>query len=103
MLNGFSFAYYFYGGISETFYLVCDPYVSYFFSKGPSNSESGKRYQQEQSGVPGNECCVCREGTVDCAILNCGHICCCERCAKRLSSCPVCRQSIDRIIRLYPV
>lgn len=45
-------------------------------------------------------CKVCFCNKVDCALLNCGHIVCCRWCAKKLANCPICREPVDKLVRL---
>ncbi|KAG8341883.1 Zinc finger C3HC4 type (RING finger) [Trypanosoma vivax] len=37
-------------------------------------------------------CIVCFETRRECAFLPCGHVSCCEKCARLLNCCPVCRK-----------
>lgn len=53
-----------------------------------------------------NECKVCFEKACDCVIYTCGHMCMCYGCAKGLQAspdplCPICRQEIKDVIRIY--
>ncbi|GFS49950.1 protein neuralized [Nephila pilipes] len=65
------------------------------------------------SGMPGtsgqhtcNECVICFGEQVDCAIYRCGHMCMCYTCASKLKNssndqCPICREVIQDVIRIY--
>lgn len=48
-------------------------------------------------------CVVCQERTANAVIMNCGHLYTCVSCTTRLSprSCPICRQPIKRVVRVY--
>ena len=46
-------------------------------------------------------CVVCMSNQRNVALLECGHVCVCSTCVSQLNLCPVCRQSIDRIVSLY--
>lgn len=50
-------------------------------------------------------CVVCMEKTATHLVLPCGHQCGCESCMmeifKRLGGCPICRQAISGVIRVY--
>uniref|UniRef100_T1JH57 RING-type E3 ubiquitin transferase n=1 Tax=Strigamia maritima TaxID=126957 RepID=T1JH57_STRMM len=54
-----------------------------------------------------NECTICYERAVDCALYTCGHMCMCYDCAKQLwqrpngAQCPICRADIKDVIRTY--
>jgi len=46
-------------------------------------------------------CKICMESLVDCVLLDCGHMVSCTKCGKRLAECPMCRQNIVRVIRVF--
>lgn len=46
-------------------------------------------------------CKICMEGSVDCVILECGHMCTCTQCGKQLSECPICRQYVLRVVHVF--
>jgi hypothetical protein len=53
-----------------------------------------------------NFCCICKESPKTILLLPCRHICLCEECSDnfrngRLENCPVCRQTIVDILRVY--
>ncbi|KAK2163673.1 hypothetical protein LSH36_75g04037 [Paralvinella palmiformis] len=52
-----------------------------------------------------NECKVCMNNAVDCVLYTCGHMCLCYECAQDIKNkhnlCPICRQEIRDIIRIY--
>ncbi|XP_041275684.1 mitochondrial ubiquitin ligase activator of NFKB 1 [Onychostruthus taczanowskii] len=51
-----------------------------------------------------NACVVCLSSTKSCVFLECGHVCSCHECYQALPSpkkCPICRQSISRVVPLY--
>jgi hypothetical protein len=49
-----------------------------------------------------DKCCViCEERPVEVALLECGHMSFCQKCAEPLKECPICRQNIIRFIRIY--
>lgn len=54
------------------------------------------------------ECSVCLEQPIDCVLYTCGHMCMCYECAVGLhrastagGSCPICRQTIRDVIKIY--
>ena len=51
------------------------------------------------------QCTVCYESKKLVVFYKCGHICCCENCAKRFvrNRCPVCRQRVTDYIKVYHV
>eukprot|EP01098_Paradermamoeba_levis_P010461 TRINITY_DN4390_c0_g2_i2.p1 TRINITY_DN4390_c0_g2~~TRINITY_DN4390_c0_g2_i2.p1 ORF type:complete len:199 (-),score=64.21 TRINITY_DN4390_c0_g2_i2:173-742(-) len=48
-----------------------------------------------------DECIVCMENKINTALLECGHRALCYDCAVELEICPICRQKIVRVIKLY--
>jgi len=76
---------------------------------GPSTSvdqeESSQRRQDSQTD--NEECKICYEATVDCVIYQCGHMCLCYQCALQQwkgrggGVCPMCRETIQDIIKIY--
>jgi len=47
------------------------------------------------------ECVVCWEAAACIALLTCGHMCACEKCAGRLQHCPMCRAAVTDRARIY--
>ena len=55
---------------------------------------------------PRDECTVCCEKPVNCVLYMCGHMCMCFDCATAVKQnkgglCPICRQSIRDVIKIY--
>ncbi|KAH9515172.1 RING finger protein 34 [Bulinus truncatus] len=46
-------------------------------------------------------CHICMDSLVDCILLECGHMVTCTQCGKRLADCPICRQYIARVVRVF--
>ena len=70
--------------------------------------------QAEQSAASGNGadtsrdherdvCKICMDATIDCVLLNCGHLVVCTKCGKRLSECPICRALVVRVNHIFRV
>jgi len=51
----------------------------------------------------GMECIICLDESRKYALLPCGHFCLCENCVARVpnNKCPVCRNEIQDILRIY--
>ncbi|XP_015923667.1 E3 ubiquitin-protein ligase NEURL1 [Parasteatoda tepidariorum] len=51
------------------------------------------------------ECVICCDNLVNCTLYRCGHMCMCYECANfmrnKSDNCPVCRTSIEDVIRVY--
>lgn len=59
-----------------------------------------------QGGGGGSECVVCMDSSVSALLLPCGHLCTCHQCARQLMErgqplCPLCRESVDDVVRVY--
>ena len=46
-------------------------------------------------------CKICMECLIDCVLLECGHMCSCIKCGKQLAECPICRQNVVRVLRVF--
>ncbi|XP_028330859.1 mitochondrial ubiquitin ligase activator of nfkb 1-A-like [Gouania willdenowi] len=59
--------------------------------------------QDGQDNQPDNTCVICLNRSRNCALLDCGHVCCCYTCYQALPQplCPICRQAIIRVLPLY--
>ncbi|VDD83967.1 unnamed protein product [Mesocestoides corti] len=47
-----------------------------------------------------SECCVCQDAECSTIFLPCGHVCCCEVCSARVSTCPLCRRIVEQCVQL---
>jgi len=72
-------------------------------SSKSSNSES--RNNENRNGT--DECKICYENIVDCVLYACGHMCLCYECAMQQwkgrggGICPMCRNYIQDVIKIY--
>ena len=48
-------------------------------------------------------CQICYGEEVDALFYDCGHVCACVDCAKQCESCPICRRSIQKVVKMYRV
>jgi hypothetical protein len=46
-------------------------------------------------------CKICMDALIDCVLLECGHMVSCTKCGKRLAECPICRQNVVRVVRVF--
>ena len=56
---------------------------------------------KESSGLENSKCVVCWDNERDCLIMPCRHNASCVKCTKGLKSCPICRNVLQDIIRIY--
>jgi hypothetical protein len=55
-----------------------------------------------ESGNNGDgTCAVCLEHQARFVFVPCGHLCTCQGCSQRLSSCPLCRSNITQRVAVY--
>ncbi|XP_071445961.1 uncharacterized protein [Hetaerina americana] len=61
-----------------------------------------REYKASQENLSDDTMCkVCMDATIDCVMLECGHMATCTPCGKRMSECPICRQYVVRIVRTF--
>ena len=54
----------------------------------------------EEAIPPENICCICMENPREMVYINCGHLCACVKCERRIDDkCPICRTA-SRAIRI---
>ncbi|CAN0892646.1 E3 ubiquitin-protein ligase SP1 [Linum grandiflorum] len=46
-------------------------------------------------------CVICLENEYNAVFLPCGHMCCCTTCCSQLSSCPLCRRRIEKVVKTF--
>lgn len=59
---------------------------------------------RSSAGNPPNEsdeCRICMDATIDCVLLECGHMVTCTSCGRRLAECPICRQYVSRVVHTF--
>ena len=47
------------------------------------------------------ECTICLDADAEYAVVPCGHRCLCASCIKAVSECPVCRQAMTAVLRVF--
>lgn len=55
----------------------------------------------KSSSSEGDLCKICMESLIECVLLDCGHMCSCIKCGKQLAECPICRQNVVRVVRVF--
>lgn len=65
-------------------------------------------WKQEQKLKEGKDemdddelCKICMDNPVDCVMLECGHMCTCTGCGKLMNECPICRQYVVRVVKIF--
>lgn len=58
-----------------------------------------------QNLIGASTCCICSVKTADYAAVPCGHKCLCNLCMERFtkgrSHCPICRKTINELVKIY--
>ena len=93
----------------SVFFVVCSSVLLSFWLyrhlvKWYATRQQQAEYERLRNELPtenGNECVVCMDNPRDVVILDCGHICACKRCGDMLSTCPVCRGQVARIVPTF--
>ncbi|KAI4723586.1 hypothetical protein E4T48_00086 [Aureobasidium sp. EXF-10727] len=70
------------------------------------NWQEGKRFgtgtmYYKVSEEEAKLCRICYGQEADAALYDCGHVCACVECAKRVTECPVCRRRIKDVVKLF--
>ncbi|XP_009107223.1 putative E3 ubiquitin-protein ligase XBAT34 [Brassica rapa] len=62
-------------------------------------------YESKGSGGGSGVCVICEDASSEAACVPCGHVAGCVSCLKEIKNkkCPICRASIDQVIKLYHV
>ncbi|CAH8385909.1 unnamed protein product [Eruca vesicaria subsp. sativa] len=62
-------------------------------------------YESKESGGGSGVCVICVDASSEAACVPCGHVAGCISCLKetKRKKCPICRASIDQVIKLYHV
>ena len=47
------------------------------------------------------ECVVCLAAPRDHVLVPCGHNCVCDECCRAITSCPICRATVERAVKLF--
>lgn len=46
-------------------------------------------------------CKICLEEEARVVFDPCGHLCCCDDCSKQLKACPMCRDDVQKSIKVF--
>lgn len=68
--------------------------------------EKGKRWGKgvtywEVADEEGEMCQICYGESVDALFYDCGHVCACVECAKQVDVCPICRKSVQQVVKIW--
>lgn len=63
--------------------------------------EKKEEQNMEETNDDENMCRICYERVINSVFLECGHMVSCVECGRKLRDCPVCRQTISRVIHTF--
>lgn len=69
----------------------------------PSASPASALQHSFQGELPGKEdcCVVCMVAPLEYACIPCGHMCGCQPCLSKVRACPICRQNVQQVVRIF--
>lgn len=68
------------------------------------NTNTQDKDENEDTGdIEKDVCKICWDATIDCVLLECGHMATCTSCAKKLNECPICRENVVRCVHVFRV
>lgn len=99
----------------ETSQDVCGPRETRIICERPKRPARKKAKEEEKKEESQDEsleeevtrlreskqCKICMENDVSAVFLYCGHVISCLSCAEKVTDCPLCRQPIYSIMRIY--
>jgi len=68
---------------------------------GPKTQD--KDENEDTGDIEKDVCKICWDATIDCVLLECGHMATCTSCAKKLNECPICRENVVRCVHVFRV
>ncbi|XP_020890317.1 E3 ubiquitin-protein ligase SPL1 isoform X2 [Arabidopsis lyrata subsp. lyrata] len=82
--------------------LLSKPVIKYILKKIEDTLERRRRQllQKRVVDVP-DLCVICHDQKYNTAFVQCGHMCCCLTCSLRLTTCPLCREQIQQVLKIY--
>ncbi|AKC91668.1 iap3 [Lambdina fiscellaria nucleopolyhedrovirus] len=75
--------------------------LSSTFKNDKENNEENKDDDKHDKNYNANRCAVCLDNEREIAFVPCCHVVCCFSCTKMLNECVVCKQVIERAVRVY--
>lgn len=67
----------------------------------PKRQKNVVEEQKKEVKKETKECVICFDADWDTVFADCGHLCCCNKCAAAVTSCPICKAVIIKRIRVY--
>nr|NP_001121594.1 zinc finger protein Ci-ZF(ZZ/RING)-1 [Ciona intestinalis]XP_018671186.1 zinc finger protein Ci-ZF(ZZ/RING)-1 isoform X2 [Ciona intestinalis]FAA00182.1 TPA: zinc finger protein [Ciona intestinalis] len=62
----------------------------------------GKPLANVESTEDSNSCTICMDRKINTVLSPCNHMLSCQECSKMLKQCPVCREPIDKRVKVFP-
>lgn len=103
------------GVVLEAMHLLYERKLEYnnlaVVMKHLTDEAKAKEQQQQGAAAAGaakppaaaedDSCKICFEHQIDCVLLNCAHMCVCFACSGGIKQCPVCRQPIEKTMKIF--
>jgi hypothetical protein len=86
-------------GQGKMVYAVTDNTYIGGFRQGKRHGKGVMYYEVADEQM--DTCQICYEEEIDGLFYDCGHVCACMACAKRLDNCPVCRKVVKAVVKMY--
>jgi len=60
-------------------------------------AEKGEKKEHKEEDL----CKICFVNVIDTVLLNCGHVAICMECSRSLQNCPICRDTISKVVKTF--
>jgi hypothetical protein len=64
---------------------------------------SAPREKEKSANDEAGACSICLDAAINTIFLECGHMAACLACAGKLTTCPICRRPITRVVQTFKV
>ena len=105
----------FFRRIVELFFLLCATLAAVFFYKSAEEAtgerdrlerelrriKEEKRKDHDGDSPSSGLCAICLTSPVESVFQPCGHACSCSPCGRRLERCPICREVIRNVTKIF--
>jgi len=61
----------------------------------------GPEVKESSTSLDGNQCIVCMDAPFETVFVECGHLASCTNCSEKLKLCPICRNTITRVVPIF--
>jgi len=61
----------------------------------------GENVASDEKAESSSTCVVCMDGPKEICFVPCGHVSCCSKCSDKLDVCCICKQKIDKKVKVF--